>query len=1322
MVFTKFSRIPLQTFSKTLSSGYAQSVVAASHSSYTTATTSLGTLGNYPAAKFARTSQLQSAFQTASSSGSGAKASHTTATGNSDGGLQAYVAAWQHAQQTGDDSDWRQHQFARRIGWKGVGPQTNSRPPTRKDSSFRSESLRPLRASADRSYSENNALEVKKNEDAAAEAAAVAKIDEAIAQEIKSFKGTQPLPEDQPIEDVSTKPVEEQSRSIATQPSSTDTTSSSIESTATSVSAEETIALSAHIVSLAQEQRFKEIPAAFESIQRGGNVATIEAYNALLVAAIRIPADKNVAFNKALEVYAHLISRKVIPNHDTHLILIQLFLGRALANLSAKRNLAQRKQRYGGMEEPGAFLFKSQELDQQALLDDDSLSAALKQFRAATTALTGFTLPADLYYSLIKACAEENLVPEMLDVFKHMEENKVNPHAGMFPAMIQAFASSNDLASAAECYEGYRRLAVADNQTRTISEGTEVDKSRVLSRTDREDNDVHAALVKAYLAVDKALFARRFYNQVIKSYETAVEEHDVRLSDARSTIVLDAFVQHSLDKGSFAEALDHLNSETVDPASRQRALGQICTAAADANEAEIAQTAFSELAPQSQEQSLSAGAMVAMSVRQGQLTAARPFWEIVRSSSMVDSSVIDLTTMYAVALLQSGMAEDGLLEAGKMFRRVHQSLNDQQSQTGLFDEIDEAIALLGGTIMKSRIPLSTSANLSFLRLLDWTSTWTSPAAIQTISAFNPEIVASLDSADLALVLKAQATFLLLDPTLSETDHSVRFAHLMELALAGRASLDAATVRIVNQALPRLQQHRQDLVKAWYDYLNPPPTPASVVSYNGSIPPSPLLSSQSSVESSFDPYAHNTDLRGSTLIADTLDKMTGNGRNDAHLADALSRFRQMRRIGRHPRYITYSKLIASAAKVGRKDVVHDVFNTACRDVPLLPHNELVKYGWYSILDSMVSAYLVMGDRGYAAKYHAQLLDLGSAPSANTFGLYITTLKESTKTFDEATEAVKIFHHAIHEGVEPTSFLYNALIGKLGKARRIDDCLQYFAEMRAQNIRPTSVTYGTIVNALCRVSDERFAEEMFDEMESMPNYKPRPAPYNSLIQYFLNTKRDRSKVLSYYNRMRANKIAPTMHTYKLLIDAYASLDPIDMDAAEEILDAIRRTGQEPEAVHFASLIHAKGCVLHDLKGAQAIFDSVLASGRTKPQPCLYQALLESMVANHKVDEAEPILKDMSARNIEITPYIANALIHGWAGEGNISNAQSVYDRIGQAKREPSTYEAMARAFLASEDHQGASEVVSEMLSRGYPAAVSGKVLELVGGTTPTVPAMA
>ena len=383
-----------------------------------------------------------------------------------------------------------------------------------------------------------------------------------------------------------------------------------------------------------------------------------------------------------------------------------------------------------------------------------------------------------------------------------------------------------------------------------------------------------------------------------------------------------------------------------------------------------------------------------------------------------------------------------------------------------------------------------------------------------------------------------------------------------------------------------------------------------------------------------------------------------------------------------------------------------------DVPFQPEFSVVRQGWVSILDAMVGACLIAGRRTLAEQFHQELLDTGAAPTANTFGLYITTLKESTKTFDEATEAVSIFNRALSEGVAPSSFLYNALIGKLGRARRIDDCLRYFQEMRNAGIRPTSVTYGTIVNALCRVSDERFAEELFDEMEAMPNYKPRPAPYNCLMQFYLNTKCDGKKVLALYERMQSKNIQPTMHTYKLLIDTYATLEPMDLVAAEGILDTIRASGQRPEAVHYASLIHAKGCALHDMEGARRAFDQALNAGEFRPQACLYQALFESMVANHCVAQTEPILESMSANRVDMTPYIANTLIHGWANENQISRSKAVYDSVGLDKREPSTYEAMTRAFLTVEDRDSALAIVHEMLSRVYPAAVSNKILELVG----------
>jgi pentatricopeptide repeat protein len=470
----------------------------------------------------------------------------------------------------------------------------------------------------------------------------------------------------------------------------------------------------------------------------------------------------------------------------------------------------------------------------------------------------------------------------------------------------------------------------------------------------------------------------------------------------------------------------------------------------------------------------------------------------------------------------------------------------------------------------------------------------------------------------------------------------------------------------------------------------------------------------SFEDSYDPYAATTDNKGSVAITELLEKT--HGRPASHLNEALMKFKNMRRAGRHPRFFTYAKLISAAAKEDRLNLAHDILNLAKQDVPLLPQYRIVRYGWVTILDAMVAACLTTGQRGLASQYHQDLLDMGAAPTANTFGLYITTLKESAKTFDEATEAVKIFLRAKSEGVEPSSFLYNALIGKLGKARRIDDCLFYFSEMRNLGIRPTSVTYGTIVNALCRVSDEKFAEELFEEMESMPNYKPRPAPYHSMMQFFLSTKRDRSKVLSYYERMRSKRIEPTTHTYKLLIDTYATLEPVDMEAAENVLEQIRRSGAIPEAVHYSSLIHAKGCVMHDMEGARKLFDTVLADSRIRPQACLYQALFESMVANHQISDTESILQSMRSRGVEMTPYIANSLIHGWALTHNIEKAKAIYDSVPESRREPSTYEAMTRAFMAVDDRASAMVVVNEGLSRGYPAAVAGKILELVGGGRP------
>jgi pentatricopeptide repeat protein len=1282
MVIKPFSHLARQSFAKTLAHGYAQSVVAASQSSYASTTGSLGQFHNYPVHKFARTTQLQNVFQSASgSSGTGAKAGHAGhgASSNGDGGLAAYYAAWQHAQQTGDESDWRQHQFSKKIGWKSSARKGEIKRRHRHESSLTPDSLRPLRPSADRAFSETDINHFKVSPEAEAEA--LDRVNEAIAQEIQSVKESSASAtptelirsvteanDDASVE--STQRQEEVLEEGRTAAPPSDELALSQDGSFTSPGAE-TRDFSHQILELARSGQYSSIPAVFEHMLKDGVVPTAEAYNAILVSAIQLTKNVYQVLPKALEVYGDMVRRSVVPNEDTHIILMDFLTAQAQDAHNAKAALELKRTRFGDAH--GTFLFKSSELEHELLAEDSSLQFALQQYQTAKSRFSAFKLPVQLYFALIQACAQHSRVSEMAAVFSDMKAQKVTPPGQLFIPMIQAFAQAKDLNAANKCYEEYRALAVANTQN---------DSGMI----DKQDMMVYAALIKAFLTSDHAAGGFRFFNRILRSYDDAGEPQPLKV--AMENIFCNTFVEHAITNRNFEVAVDFVRYRKLDQSPRDELLGRICSAAADADNVSTAESALQLLSSSSHEYLSAQSAILAAKLRLGNIEGARVLWENMAAGSRLVPSPLELTTMYASVLLTDGRVEEALSQARMMFGRVRDLAPDQSSRTTAMELIDESVVMFGDILMRNNAMVSTHGNMQLIRMMLENGGLVSPVAQHAMASIGPECVHQLNFQDIALALHVQAGMLSHSSEVCDPAHAPRFAHLLETVLNRGIPMDPSTVHAVTECFS--------------ETVPSPCATAPAVS--------PPFDDQTQ-HHDFDPYAHNTDFRASSVIAEQLESTIG--RLENHLSDALSRFRNVRRAGRHPRYTTYAKLVTAAGKTGQVHLVHEIFGMARHDVPLTMQHNAVRAGWIPILDAMIAACLTIGDRQLASKYHQDLLEMGAAPSANTFGLYITTLKESTRTFDEATEAVKIFQRAVSEGVEPGVFLYNAVIGKLGKARRIDDCLFYFGDMQSRNIKPTSVTYGTLVNALCRTSEERFAEEMFDEMESMPNYRPRAAPYNSIIQFFLNTKRDRSKVLAYFERMKSKNIKPTSHTFKLLIEAHASLDPVDLKAAEAVLDGIRSAGMEPEAVHYGSLIHARGCVMHDMAGARALFDSVLSNGTIRPTDNLYQNLFEAMVANHRVADTTDILRGMAKRNVEMTAYIANTLIHGWAAEGNVSEAKSIYDRLGYAKREPSTYEAMTRAFLSAEDHQSASDVVQEMLSKGYPSAVAEKVLVLVEG---------
>jgi pentatricopeptide repeat protein len=1305
MVFKPF-HLSRQSFGKALTHGYAQSVVAAAQSSHASSTTSFAPFGgNHAASRFAQLSgpKLHNAFQPSNSST--AKAGQLSNNGGSaDGGLAAYYAAWQQQHSGDEDAQWKQFKFPLRIGWKeGKGKEREEPVDDIHQDAVQAEEYSQARSAAENG-SENSR-----------EAGIPQKAGEKIVQAEEL-----PQAEEKEVSDVvvdAEPPVDELARTgqdtIAEQRAPTpppaprqspalsgDTLTGPVSDSTAQVTESQSLAYAEHLSKLQTAERYAEIPAVFESMLVAGIKPTAAAYNSLIAAAMNFPSAKHQAILKVLDIYADMLRRRVLPNMATYSIMINLLASHALDVSDMKQSLKERRIRFGGMEEAGKFMFPSNEAEFDMLVEDDSLSIAIKLFDASASARKGQFFSAETYRLMITVCAEQGRLVDMIRIYADIDSGHVVPSAATFVPMIKAFASAGDLSSAVECYDEYKALAIASDKG-------------VISVTDRRDGEVYAAVIRGYIDCGKFAGALKFWEKVNDSY-AGLES----FPEIKDQVISNAFVDGILGNGNLIEALRWADELETGTKSRDEAMSKICIAAADSDTTDIAVTAFQSITSEHQQLVKPCISLLAHFVRQGDVEQARTYWNILSTRSLpVDSSFTEPTSMYAVALIGSGQVENGLMEARLMFSRIRSSA-DINSRQDTIDQIDEGVGFIGRFLVQKGIALSSGAMMELMWTMIENGGLVTPVVDQVLAGLGPETVSQLNFKDLVLMLEVQAGTIIKGSTIPDMAAVARFSSLFETALSSGMRIPDRTADLIEETLnimggAELPQGRPDLVQHWHNYIHPTVEQVlSPVSFTPTESHPASVSAPSSYEDTFDPYGASTDYKGSSMIVDELER-NSNRSSASRLNEALTRFRNIRRTGRHPRYITYAKLIAAAAREERVSLVHDILGMARQDIPYLPQYRVVRYGWSSILDSMVGACLTLGNRALAAQFHQELLDMGAAPTANTYGLYITTMKESTKTFDEASEALKIFHRAKAEGVEPSSFLYNALIGKLGKARRIDDCLFYFAEMRELGIRPTSVTYGTIVNALCRVSDEKFAEELFEEMETMPNYKPRPAPYNSLMQFFLTTKRDKFKVLAYYERMKSRDIKPTMHTYKLLIDTHATLEPTDMAAAEAVLDTIRNSGQQPEAVHYASLIHAKGCVLRDMDGARQVFDSVLSKTNIRPQASLYQALFEAMVANHRVADTEALFEDMSARRVEMTPYIANTLIHGWATEKNIAKSKAIYEDVGIAKREPSTYEAMTRAFLAVEDRESAMGVVQEMLSRGYPAAVSGKVAELVSG---------
>ncbi|KAH9927853.1 hypothetical protein B0H21DRAFT_124526 [Amylocystis lapponica] len=457
--------------------------------------------------------------------------------------------------------------------------------------------------------------------------------------------------------------------------------------------------------------------------------------------------------------------------------------------------------------------------------------------------------------------------------------------------------------------------------------------------------------------------------------------------------------------------------------------------------------------------------------------------------------------------------------------------------------------------------------------------------------------------------------------------------------------------------------------------------------------------------------------------------------------AYNRFEAGMRNGVYPRPEVIARLIGALGRLGEKDKVRVLYDAAQMVLATLEHQkQRQSVGWFQVEDHMIIGLAHAGDIDGAHVHRLRIIDQGGSPSADAYGALIHLVKDTT---DDTSNAMALFEESQMRGVMPNIYLYNTIISKLAKARKADHALELFQQMKSRLIWPTSVTYGAVIAACCRVGDAHSAEHLFEEMLNQRNFKPRVPPYNTMMQLYTHTKPDRDRVLHYYDALRAANVKPTAHTYKLLLDAYGCIQPVDLPAMEKVFDHLT-AGSKPivQSTHWAALINAWGCVQKDLDKALSIFNSVAThpstrlSGAAFPDAVIFEALINVLVTLRRPDLIPLYAQRLSSYHIHMTAYIANLLIRGYASAGDIERARDVFEGLvdppeGMAAlhnhaphdneprglthvpegapvyREPSTWEAMVRAELGNGNRDRAVALLERAQARKFPPAVYNRI---------------
>lgn len=972
--------------------------------------------------------------------------------------------------------------------------------------------------------------------------------------------------------------------------------------------------------------------------------------------------------SSVLSIYMDIVSSKIAPTTNIYSSVISSLLSLAGNTATHKENdLAyfrlNKRHRKSAL---ASVLASSREGDSSS-----SLYKATLDIFEASNIIKVQKFSAALYNGVINACVALGNYHMLYSITKMLEVNNCTLTADIFVSLIKGYGKHGDISAAVECYKHYKSLCQ--------------------SLVNNKEYSVYAALIGAYFDSSSPENGLIFFNKIL----------DSNPDPTSIAPVISEIIQGYCRTGDYLSALSWIQQVKTTPglpAVDGKSLVMLLSSSSDASDITTSQTLFDLITSR-------------RDLSQSELNIARSdFLSLcVKSNhtqSLLDAiketqqhgGVWDLSTVILVSkhLLQLGdlslalrifnlqgsrylkhMQNADLPVDGQNVDAVNIIVKELAASNNL--NVSSAVGLMESDFFDAQIFSDVNGGGIGCIKLVWNAL--NDGSLNKIITDAPYSIISIINTHLKWIQASGANNSLgglAIPTPLLGSLCTNFSKLVYRLISLSLSLEASFKQEVSFALEVLND--SETADAWTNHCHQ--TQPSI-SFSANITPI-----------SWDLQTTNQ----ITIAAKSPDTLS----YALELLDAsLSRDELVK-------YEAFVSLVEAAALAKDSLMIKDVYKKALSTLPRPSEHPDALDAWIHIHRAVVKTAHISYEISQAAYNH--LVGLGAYPDATGYGQLISSAPASN-SHDEASDAIWMFNEARENHVVLSTFLYNVVLSKLSRARRLKDAIFYFKDMDATNTKKSSVTYGTMISACCRCGDESSARELFDEMEAASDYTPKIAPFNIMLQFYVHSKRDRESALEVFNRLKAAGIKPSSHTYKLLIDAYCVIEPVDIEAADNVLLQMIADDSAVTTKHYASLLFARGVCLKNEIAAQEFYNSLTMSGQVRPDKHIFQALLESYVVNKNVRSAAGVLRDMVSYGVDLDAYMANILIRGWAPV-NLDKARGLFDHVVQEGiAEPSSFESIIRAYLYYGDISEAYEVLNLMASQLYPEPVIAKVQALI-----------